>query len=415
MITLKKRHNLSDKYFIDFTNQFNSVVRFAYNRRVKDGITKLSELEKIVKTKMENIDLLDASWIKCAVKKSTELQTDSKLYFGGKKNFFKRKYKKIDSYDKNSPIEMRGSKSDSNGNRKADLKGNLFIFKPVKGKEYEIKLDLSKNEKRMLDVIEEECKSGKNYFNFEISKDYVYISFNEPVLEKHEFKKDRFLGIDLNPNWIALSILDKGTNEIYKELIDLRKLNKCDINKKKYELSILNKHIISICKQYKVEFVCLEDLSIKSSDKGKGKSYNKLLNNDWNRNFVVSNLVKLMNINDIGYRMVNPFYTSFMGQLKNIEDYDSIAASKEVAFRGYLMIRGIKVYDYVNEYLNGLVNTHWKEMLPNIDTYKDLYKYFKTKKKSKNSYRFLFNDTEKLKWSYFSLKSNKSMIDLIRF
>ena len=38
----------------------------------------------------------------------------------------------------------------------------------------------------------------------------------------------------------------------------------------------------------------------------------------------------------------------------------------------------------------------------------------KTKKKSKYSYRFLFNDVEKQKWSYFNLKSHKSMIDLIR-
>jgi hypothetical protein len=53
-------------------------------------------------------------------------------------------------------------------------------------------------------------------------------------------------------------------------------------------------------------------------------------------------------------------------------------------------------------------------MLPTIDTYKDLYNHFKTKKKSKYSYRFLFNDVEKQKWSYFNLKSHKSMIDLIR-
>ena len=43
------------------------------------------------------------------------------------------------------------------------------------------------------------------------------------------------------------------------------------------------------------------------------------------------------------------------------------------------------------------------------------YNHFKTKKKSKNSYRFLFNDVEKLKWSSLRLKSNKSKIDLIRF
>ena len=41
-------------------------------------------------------------------------------------------------------------------------------------------------------------------------------------------------------------------------------------------------------------------------------------------------------------------------------------------------------------------------------TFKDLYTYFK--KKSGDSYRFLFNELEKLKWSYFRLNSYKSMI-----
>ena len=106
--------------------------------------------------------------------------------------------------------------------------------------------------------------------------------------------------------------------------------------------------------------------------------------------------------------MVNPFYTSFMGQIKNMEDYDSIAASKEISFRGYLMNKGINVYNYVNEFLSGLATTRWKEMLPEGSTFKDLYTYFK--KKSGDSYRFLFNELEKLKWSYFRLNSYKSMI-----
>ena len=105
---------------------------------------------------------------------------------------------------------------------------------------------------------------------------------------------------------------------VYKEIIDLRELNKCNKNKKRYELSILNKRIVGLCKGYHVEYVCLEGLSIRSSDKGKGTKYNKLLNNDWNRNFVVNNLTKQLNINDIKLLMVNPFYTSFMGQLKNM-------------------------------------------------------------------------------------------------
>ena len=93
MITIKKRHNLNDVLFIELINKYNNVVRYSYNRRIKDKITKLSDLERNVKDNMLNIDCLDASWIKCAVKKSTELQTDKKLYFGGKSNFFKRKFR----------------------------------------------------------------------------------------------------------------------------------------------------------------------------------------------------------------------------------------------------------------------------------------------------------------------------------
>jgi IS605 OrfB family transposase len=414
MITIKKKHNLTDPLFIEMINKFNNVIRYSYNRRIKDEIRSSSDLEKNVKENMKNIDCLDASWIKCAVKKSTELQTNTKLYFGGKFNFFKRKFKKIDPFDKNFPLEMRGSSSDK-GNRKAKLLNNIFTFKPSKNIKFEIELKLSKNETKLLNIIQEEAKLSKNYFNFKISKEFLWISFNEPVLYEHEFKKDRYLGIDLNPNWIALSILDNGNVEVYKELIDLRELNKMGKNKKEYELSILNKHIIDVCKGFQVESVCLEDLNISSSDKGLGNRYNKLLNNDWNRNYFVNNLVKWLNINSIKVKMVNPFYTSFMGQIKNENDYDSVAASKEVAFRGYLMNKGIKMYDYVNDFLSGLVTTRWKEMLPNINTFKELYNYFKTKKKSKNSYRFLFNDVEKLKWSSLRLKSNKSMIDLIRF
>ena len=385
MITIKKKHNLDNPDFIELLNKYNNVIRFSYNRRIKNNINKLSELENIVKTNMNNINCLDASWIKCAVKKSTELQIEKKLYFGGKYNFFKRKYNKIDRYSKNSPMEMRGSSNDK-GNRKAKLNDNIFIFKPHKGLEFEIKLDLSKNERKLLNIIEEESKLGKNYFNFEINENYIWISFNEPVLYQHNFKKNRYLGIDLNPNWIAISIINKGEIEIYKELIDLRELNKYGKNKKEYELSILSKHIINICKGYQVERVCLEDLNISSSNKGKGKYYNKLLNNDWNRNYFVNNLIKWLNINNIKSILVNPFYTSFMGQLKNLEDYDSIAASKEIALRGYLMNQGIKIRDYVENFLSSLVTTQWKDMLPEIDTYRELYTFLK-KKKSKYSYR----------------------------
>jgi hypothetical protein len=90
--------------------------------------------------------------------------------------------------------------------------------------------------------------------------------------------------------------MDNGITEVYKELIDLRELNKCSKSKKEYELSILSKHIIKICRGWNVESVCLEELSMSSGNKGKGRYYNKLVNNDWNRNYFVNNLRKWLNI-----------------------------------------------------------------------------------------------------------------------
>lgn len=107
MITIKRKHNLDNLVFKELIDKYNNVIRYSYNRRLKDGITKLSELEKFVKSNMNNIGCLDASWIKCAVKTSSELNIDNKLYFGGKKNFFKRKFKKIESYNKDFPLGMR--------------------------------------------------------------------------------------------------------------------------------------------------------------------------------------------------------------------------------------------------------------------------------------------------------------------
>ena len=47
---------------------------------------------------------------------------------------------------------------------------------------------------------------------FRLKKDYVYLSYDETVVEKEkQFKdlfKNRVLGIDLNPNYFGISIIE---------------------------------------------------------------------------------------------------------------------------------------------------------------------------------------------------------------
>ena len=422
MITIKKKHNiqLND----NFIKQYSSVIRYTYNRIIKNNVTNLSELEEIIKTKMLNIDELDASWIKSAVKKAMELNSigiggkDQKVYFGGKSNFFKRKYKKIDKLDKSIPFDMRGSCSDNNGNRKAELNvinNNEIIFKPKLGIKQPIKLNLSKNETKLLSLLELECRENKNYFNIKLDMDNVYISFDESKLkqEKKFQIKNRILGIDLNPNWIGYSIQDfknRIPNVVFKEIISLNELNNQPTDKKNYEIYEIVKHIIHKCFHYQINMVVIEDLKIKSKEYNKGKYYNKLLNN-WNRKDFINNLTKWLNINDIVLIHINPAYTSFMGQIDNPNDYDSVAASLEIGHRGYLVSNGVKIKDYIKDRVinnNELQSTRWKKMITDqlFGTYIELYKFFK-KKKFLSSYRFLFRDNG------FSLRMNSIKSDVV--
>ena len=67
---------------------------------------------------------------------------------------------------------------------------------------------------------------------FRLKKDYVYLSYDETVVEKEkQFKdlfKNRVLGIDLNPNYFGISIIEFNHQDkyrvIHKEVIDLNKL-----------------------------------------------------------------------------------------------------------------------------------------------------------------------------------------------
>lgn len=407
MVTIKKKHNIElNERFI---KQYSSVVRYAYKRIINDKITSLSELEKLVKNNMLNINELDASWIKSAVKKATELNKEHKIYFGGKKNFFKRKYKKINELDKSIPFDMRGSCSDSNGNRKSELNiinGNEIIFKPKMGVKQSIKLNLSKNEYKQLCKLDLECKDHKNYFNIKLDKEYIYISFDESKIKQEPLKQipNRILGIDLNPNWIAFTIQDFNDQRktIHKEIISLKELNIESTNKKKHEIYEIVKRIIKQCIHYQVNIVVIEKLNICSKSYNKGKKYNKLLNNDWNRNDFVNNLHKWLNINNIKMIQINPAYSSFMGQIDNPNDYDSIAASLEIGYRGYLFTQGIK--NYITDRTldnNELQSTRWKKMIANqiFNSYIELYDFFK-KMKFLSSYRFIFQNNG------FSLRLN---------
>ena len=89
MITIKLRLKNENNDYTELINQFSNGIHFAYNRYQDNPNIKDSEVEFLIKTKMNNIGLLDASLIKQVVLKAKTLKDKSKVIFGGKLNYLR--------------------------------------------------------------------------------------------------------------------------------------------------------------------------------------------------------------------------------------------------------------------------------------------------------------------------------------
>ena len=125
-------------------------------------------------------------------------------------------------------------------------------------------------------------------------------------------------------------------------------------NKRDAELLHISKDLINKALHYKVETFAIEDLSIKSSDKDKGKNYNALCNNHWIRNAFINNLKKRCRLYNLRLLEVKPEYSSFIGNFvfRDLKLPDMILSSIEV---------GRRAYEFVVQYIKNI-----KEQKKNI-------------------------------------------------
>jgi IS605 OrfB family transposase len=436
VITIKLKHKLltnNNHIFIKYLKEFNHCFRTSYNLIYKKQITNLTQLIQNTKTNIKNIQIIDASLVAAATQKALQLKDKKKVIFGGKNNFFLRKFNKITKQEykdkRNIPIYFRGSSNDNLGNRKflLDITNNRIIFKPSKHDHFIYEIFTSKIQKKQLLILEEKCKKKESCFTCSVDNEFIYISFDEKILKEEQDYlpiKNRILSIDLNPNYPVFVIKDFSTNKIIKKhIFDLTELNKKEVSsdKRNYETFQVSKQIISFSKHYKVDYIAFEDLNIKSKNLNKGKKLNRLINNYWNRKKFIQNLIKHCNINGIKFHAVPAQYSSFIGQLDNPNDFDSISAAIEIGRRCFEFVqvyvdkvkkeeKGNIIFPKVNV---SNLTTQWKKMLDEITdkTYYGLYCLWK--RNLKFSYRFLFNleSLVVLGGSSFRLNSDKSLVN----
>lgn len=451
MITKKLKHSFKfDDELRRFQTEFNHVVRYAFNRYSDSkGILKDSEIEQLVKRDMNNVSMLDGSFVKQAVLKAKAVYQANKdsdgacgpVIFGGRYNFRQRSRKNImrEEFRRNTflPIRCVGGKSDR-GNRKfeIDLRNHRVIFKKDNSHHYEIKLSAySKDDERLLFALQDKHDSDSKSvcFTVELDEDYVYLTFDELEYSDDTYQgiHDRVASIDMNPNYIALVIQDKRQGILVKRLYSVKDLNDLDDqkrykykqdkkkwrkylnNKKKHETLHISKDIVKVSRHYRVESFVIENLDIKSKDSDKGRKYNKLVLNHWQRNLLFNNLHKRCNLSGIEFVPVWAGYSSIKGQLEHDDEIDSIAAAIEIGNR-----KGKNLKEFGDTRVElGRLSNRWKnEIAGNFKrapSWKQVSEYLK--RDSTPSYRNLFSETNSRIRVSHSLSSPMSCVKLYDF
>ena len=391
--------------------EFNSIVRFSFNRFQED----LNEKE--IRSKVNELFKNNCWFNQYAIKVGQQLfkkYKDKHIIFGGKKlliNYLKKLITKEEySKAKLLPINIQGEAC-KKGNRlfNFDLVNSKIELKLSKKNHQEIEFyKPNKNQFRELNKIQELVDNKQLTLTVSLNNEYIWLTFDESFLNIQEkfqnLKFNRVLGIDLNPNYIGLSILEFNKNDefkvLHKQVFDLSNLNitskksssdrtsKYLNNKRKFELIQVCYEINKLINYWKCSKLVLEDLNIKSSNKGFGRTFNRLCNNIWNRNLVVNKLKMLSVI--YGYELVevNPVYSSFIGNILygNENTPDMIASSIEIARRGYKKFEKGWFYPIFSiEHLN----EQWKQTLSGIEDWKSVFNQIK---KSKLKYRFQLQD-----------------------
>ena len=351
--------------------------------------------------------------------------TNRKIIFGGRKNWYDYQKGLItkEEFKENRlrPLIIQGQKA-YKGNRHIRLdiiENNRILIKIKTEDKFYINLPkLKSSNKIQLHKLEELCKENKSKYTVRLTDGYICIIFEE-IIDKVDYnsKSNRVLGIDLNPENIGISVVEFDKKDNFKVLnktvIDLTELNECSIGKKHFELFEINKRIINTAKSFNCGKLSMEDLSIRTSDLGKGKIINKLCNNDWLRDKLVQNLEKRCKLNNIEFVEVHPAYSSFVGNLNYGDDTtsDMVASSIEIARRGYKKYekgwfypRLINVKDLPN---------HWKkEVNLSYSTWKELFNIIK---KSKMLYRFPLDfEKSSMVFSNYSMKSRVKLYNFIK-
>lgn len=431
LITWKIEYSCESDLF-EYIDSYNKVLRFTYNRLLEKPKISTKELTALQKT-MKNLPNNVGSHILNSViydAKALAHKSDKPIIFGGKLNFLKRCQHKIDknTFLKNKLLPLYSvGEAVQKGNRLFRLLPyNQVLFQPDRSHHYVLNLkNVGKNRLKDIKALIELQNTKSMAITYKLDFNFIYITFDYNTVKQNFYtvKQNRVIAIDMNPNNLGYSVIDwkdlshyqlieSGTFSI-KTLNDYQNSLRVSsnsvesryiYNKRRHEIIELAKRLFDICKHYKCEIFAIEDLNFKNKNKTKSsRKFNKLVNNQWLRTLLVSQIRKLINSSSTTLVEVQPQYSSFIGNLVYRKEYlpDECLASIEIGRRGfefstqYLFNRRphekTVVFPQVDAVKNQL-SISLAEIgidVPVITNWKDLYSVVK---KSEKKYRFSLSE-----------------------
>lgn len=407
------------------------------------------------------------------IRKNKSLSKD--IVFGSKcllqKYTFSKDIKYLNEYKKKRilPFNYAGSLNDKNSNRyfAFDFINNSIVYKPVNGIKININYIISKKYKKYLLKLHEIKDKKILPISIKLDSNFICLTFDEEILNNYSFdwkgynkaiknkskeeKKElfkkyikeqksrklkdklnnRYASIDLNPEYIGVSILNKNKNnsitiidKFCYRLTDLIKKNNKSSddtdsiyinNKRKYEIGKLYSDLFNIIKHYKCGYFIMEDLNFKIENiNDNNKEFNRITKNIWNLEFQKNLISKHCNEAGIIKIEVNPVYSSFIGNL-TYKYFDPVNASVEIGRRGiFKYTKGFSIFPKLTSTMIDTMSKRFNSLrdvlsIKDCSTWKELYAMFK---QSEIRYRCQLND---IQFNCFSKNNIKSKVNLLTF
>ncbi len=216
-----------------------------------------------------------------------------------------------------------------------DLAAGRVIFHGPDGRDYPLQLHLSRKSReyrRRLHDLQARCETVRDVpFTVEITEREISITWKDTPVPLVPGMPGRVLSIDLNPSRIGWAVVENDPCApgscrcvawgLFEFPALARRLGLASDDprsvaftcKRRHELALLAQKVALLARHHRVSCAVTERLTFGARDHGKGRRFNRLINQVWFRQGFLEPLQRRLAAHGIARDEVNPAYSSKIG------------------------------------------------------------------------------------------------------